>query len=123
MLRNGNLFPWLSVLLSRKPAAPSCRHGRGPKKATKNRGRPSWAPSSERVDYEADPPSPLTFNSPPLTLYSPALRVGASKSGVGGDEWKVSSMQISLLSTCQDEPRVSVARLTLLLTLLARCGR
>ena len=28
----------------------------------------------------------LTFNSPPLTLYSPALRVSAGKSGVGGGE-------------------------------------
>ena len=29
--------------------------------------------------------------------YSPALRVSAGKSGVGGGEWKVRSMQISVL--------------------------
>jgi hypothetical protein len=44
----------------------------------------------------------LTFNSPPLTLYLPALRVGAGKSGVGEGEWKVSSMQISVLFQCHD---------------------
>jgi hypothetical protein len=31
----------------------------------------------------------LTFNSPLLTLYVPALRVGAGKSGVGEGGWKV----------------------------------
>lgn len=36
----------------------------------------------------------LTFNLPLLALHSPALRAGAGKSGVRGDEWKVSSMQI-----------------------------
>jgi hypothetical protein len=30
-------------------------------------------------------------------LCSPALRVGAGKSGVGEGEWKVSSMQISVV--------------------------
>ena len=35
------------------------------------------------------------FNSPPVTLYSPALRVNAGKSGVGGVECQVSWMQIS----------------------------
>jgi hypothetical protein len=35
----------------------------------------------------------LTFNSPPLTLYSPALEVSAGKSGVGGGEWEVRSTQ------------------------------
>ena len=63
------------------------------------------------MDYEADPPCPLIFNSLPLTLYSPTLSV-LVKAAWEGDEGKVSSMQISLLSTCQDEPRVSVARLT-----------
>jgi hypothetical protein len=36
----------------------------------------------------------LTFNSPLLTLYSPALRVSAGKSGIGGGECQVSWMQI-----------------------------
>ena len=67
-------------------------------KAAKNRGRPFWAPSDERVDCEAGPPPVrLTFNSPPLTWCSPALRVSAGKSGVGGGEWKGRSMQISVL--------------------------
>jgi hypothetical protein len=43
-----------------------------------------------------------SYDSPPLTLCSPALRVGAGKSGVGEGEWKVSSMQISVLFSCQD---------------------
>jgi hypothetical protein len=34
----------------------------------------------------------LTLRSPPLTLHSTALRVGAGKSGVEGDVWKASSM-------------------------------
>jgi hypothetical protein len=38
-------------------------------------------------------------------LYSPALRVGAGKSGVGEGEWKVSSMQISVPFSCQAEQR------------------
>jgi hypothetical protein len=43
----------------------------------------------------------LTFNSPPLTLYSPALRASAGKSGVGGGECQVSWMQISVSFSCQ----------------------
>jgi hypothetical protein len=46
--------------------------------------QPFWASSDERVDYEAAPLVRLTLNSPPLTLCSPALRVSAGKSGVGG---------------------------------------
>jgi hypothetical protein len=46
----------------------------------------------------------LTFNSPPLTLYSPALRVSAGKSGVGGGECQVSWMQISVSFYCQAIP-------------------
>jgi hypothetical protein len=41
-------------------------------------------------------------NSPPLTLYSPAFRVGAGKSGVGGGECQVTWMQISVLFCCHD---------------------
>jgi hypothetical protein len=44
----------------------------------------------------------LTLDSPPLTLCSPALRVGAGKSGVGESEWKVSSKQISVVLICQE---------------------
>ena len=46
------------------------------------RGRLFWASSDERVDCQTGPPRLLT-------LYSPALRVGAGKSGAGGGEWKV----------------------------------
>jgi hypothetical protein len=42
----------------------------------------------------------LTFNSPPLTLYLPALRVGAGKSGVGEGEWK--SNADAVLFQCQE---------------------
>ena len=83
--------------------APPQRHDRSLEKATKNKGSPFWASSDERVD--CGPPRPLT-------LYSPALRVGAGKSGVGGGEWKVSSMQISVLfnakssETCSGLPPV-----------------
>ena len=46
----------------------------------------------------------LRGKGPPVdfTLDSPALRVGAGKSGVGGGEWKVSSPQFSVLFYCQD---------------------
>ena len=37
------------------------------------------------MEYEAGPPGRLTLNSPPLTWCSPALRVSAGKSGVGGE--------------------------------------
>ena len=53
------------------------------RKAPKNRGRPFWASSDERVDCRG-PPVDFTHDSPSLTLDSPALRVGAGKSGVGG---------------------------------------
>ena len=33
---------------------------------------------------------------------SSTLRMGADKSGVGGGEWKVSSMQISILFVAKD---------------------
>ena len=36
----------------------------------------------------------LTFNSPPLALYSPALRMDAGKSGIAGGECRVTSMQV-----------------------------
>jgi hypothetical protein len=55
-------------------------------KATKNRGRPFWASSEERVKLRGSPTRQLTLDSPPLTLDSPALRVGGGKSGVGGGE-------------------------------------
>src|SRR2546430_6918 len=41
----------------------------------------------------------LTLHSPPLTLCSPALRVGAGKSGVGEGEWRV---KISVVFYRQD---------------------
>jgi hypothetical protein len=48
------------------------------RKTPKKRGRPFWASSDERVDCEAKGP-PVD-----ITLDSPARRVGAGKSGVGG---------------------------------------
>ena len=39
----------------------------------------------------------FTLDSLPLTLCSPALRVGAGKSGVAEGEWKVRLMQISVV--------------------------
>jgi hypothetical protein len=44
--------------------------------------------TSARIERQAYPVH-LHFNSPPLTLYSPALSVGAGKSGVEWGEWKV----------------------------------
>jgi hypothetical protein len=49
------------------------------RKTPKERGRPFWASSDERVDCEAR-------SSVDFTLYSPALRVGVGKSGAGGGE-------------------------------------
>jgi len=48
------------------------------------------------------PPVDFTLDSPSLTFDSPALRVGAGQSGVGGGEWKVSSLQFSVLFFRQD---------------------
>jgi hypothetical protein len=50
----------------------------------------------ERVDCEAGPPVDSPSTHTPLTLYSPALRVSADKSGVGGGECQVNWMQISV---------------------------
>jgi hypothetical protein len=46
--------PWT---LNRTPAAPPWRRDRSLEKAAKNRGRPFWASSDERVDCEAGPPA------------------------------------------------------------------
>jgi hypothetical protein len=80
--------------------APPWHHDRSLEKATKNRGRPFWASSEERVDLKQAHLSThlgLALDSLPLTLCSPALRVGAGKSGVGEGEWKVMLMQISVV--------------------------
>jgi len=46
------------------------------------------------VDCEAGPPWFDSLSThPPLTWCSPALRVSAGKSGGGGGEWEVSSVQ------------------------------
>src|SRR5277367_2773510 len=51
--------------LNRTPVAPPWRHDRSLEKAAKKRGRPFWASSDERVEYEADPPpAPPRFDSP-----------------------------------------------------------
>jgi hypothetical protein len=62
-------------------------------KATKNRGRPFWAFERGARALRGSPTRRLTLDSPPLTLCSPALRVSAGKSGVGGGEWEVSLTQ------------------------------
>jgi hypothetical protein len=62
-----------------------------------NEGRPFWASSDERVDCEASLLVDSLSTPTPLTLYPPALKVSASKIGVGG-EWKVSlSIDLTLL--------------------------
>jgi hypothetical protein len=74
------------------------RHDRSLEKAAEDRGRPFWASSDERVDCEASLPVDSLSTPTPLTLYPPALKVSASKSGVGGGEWKVSlSINLTLL--------------------------
>jgi hypothetical protein len=86
--------------------APPWRRGRSLEKAAKKWGSPFWASSDERVECEAGAPGPthleLTLNSPPLTWCSPALRVSAGKSGGGGGEWEVSSVQNVVVLSRQD---------------------
>ena len=53
-------------------------------------------------EMRGSPTSRLTFDSPLLTLHSPSLRVVAGKSGVAWVSEKVSSLQISGLSSRQD---------------------
>jgi hypothetical protein len=48
-----------------------------------------------------------------LTLCLSALRVSARKSGVGGGEWKVSSMQISVVLFRQDLTRCWMGKTTM----------
>jgi hypothetical protein len=57
----------------------------------------------------------IVRQGPPVdfTLDSPALRVGAGKSGVGGGEWKVSSPQFSVLflaKNCKICPGLTLLR-------------
>jgi len=86
---------------SRTPVAPPCRHDRSFEKAAKNRGRPFLGFGRRACGLRGRPTCRLTFNSPQLTLYSPALRVSAGKSGVGEGECQVSWMQISVRFSCQ----------------------
>src|SRR5271155_2636469 len=69
-------------------------------KAAKNRGRPFWGSGDEHGLRGR----PLTFNSPPLTLYSTALRVGAGKSEVGGAERKVRLIRLLYLFVAKQAP-------------------
>ena len=80
--------------------APPWRHDRSFEKAAKNR-RPFLGFGRRARGLRGRPTCRLTFNSPPLTLYSPALRVSAGKSGVGEGECQVSWMQISVSFWCQ----------------------
>ena len=81
--------------------APPWRHHRSLEKAAKTRGKPFLGFGRRARGLRGRPTCRLTFNSPPLTLYSPALRVSAGKSGVGGGECQVSWMQISVSFMCQ----------------------
>jgi hypothetical protein len=81
--------------------APPWRHDRSFEKAAKNRGRLFLGFGRRARGLRGRPTYRLTFNSPPLTLYSPALRVSAGKSGVGEGECQVSWMQISVSFWCQ----------------------
>ena len=81
--------------------APPWRHDRSFEKAAKNRGRPFLGFGRRARGLRGRPTCRLTFNLPPLTLYSPALRVSVGKSGVGEGKCQVSWMQISVSFNCQ----------------------